>query len=184
MQIVCLSEDIESHAGVQCYKFIKVTAVRAYPFHKHLQPFLLCLYHRHVERCKELLRSDGELLYSAIFYHKNICLAGGGNLVIAIFRAVESYIFVIKDSGIEQFTIRPEQFFAPFDMPVVKTQEEGLEMFMKGISPDGGDFNKLIALNSGVALYVFGQTDDLHKGYEKALEAIQSGKVLEKYRSL
>jgi len=96
----------------------------------------------------------------------------------------ETEVFVIRDNGIETFNIKPEQFFAPFDMPVVKTKEEGLEMFMKGISPDGGDYNKLIALNAGVALYVFGQADDMKSGYDKAMETIQSGKVLEKYRSL
>jgi len=96
----------------------------------------------------------------------------------------ETELYIIREDGIEQIRIKPEQFFAPFDMPVVTTREEGLKMFKECVSPDGGDYNKLIALNAGVALFVFGQVDDLKAGYEKALNTIESGKVLEKYRSL
>jgi anthranilate phosphoribosyltransferase len=96
----------------------------------------------------------------------------------------ETELYIIREDGIEQMRIKPEQFFAPFDMPVVTTREEGLRMFKECVSPGGGDLNKLIALNAGVALYVFGKAADLKAGYAMAMDAIESGRVLEKYRSL
>jgi len=89
----------------------------------------------------------------------------------------------VVNGRITKYYINPSDIFTPFDMPVVKTPEQGLQMFMQGISPDGGDLNKLIALNAGLALNVFGDAENLKHGYDMALGAIASGKVLEKYRS-
>ncbi|ADD67946.1 anthranilate phosphoribosyltransferase [Denitrovibrio acetiphilus DSM 12809] len=96
----------------------------------------------------------------------------------------ETEVYVIKEEGIRNFRIKPEQYFSVCDMPVVKTREEGLDMFVKAISPDGGKLNELIALNSGVALYVFDKADSLKDGYMKSMDTIQSGRVFEKYRGL
>lgn len=113
---------------------------------------------------------------------------------VAIYNSVDGYdevssfaeteVHIIRKGGIEKMTIKPEGFFQPFDMPVVKTKDEGLEMFISSISPEGGNLNKLIAINAGLALFVFEKAGSVKDGYEMALEAIQSGKVIDKYRSL
>lgn len=113
---------------------------------------------------------------------------------VAIYSSLDGYdevsskapteVYEVKDSRVSRFYVKPEDFFTPFDMPVVHTPQEGLEMFMKGISPDGGNYNRLIALNAGLALNVFGGAQTLKQGYDTALNAIESGKALEKYRSL
>lgn len=93
-------------------------------------------------------------------------------------------VYEVKGGRVSRFYITPDDFFAPFDMPVVKNPHEGLDMFMKGISPDGGNYNRLIALNTGLALHVFGGAQTLKEGYDTALAAIERGQVIEKYRSL
>lgn len=117
-----------------------------------------------------------------------------GRTGVAIYSSMDGYdeisskamteVHEVIDGKITRYFVKPEDFFAPFDMPIVSTKEEGLEMFMKGISPDGENLNKLIALNAGLALNVFGSAESLKEGYDKALATIQSGRVLEKYRSL
>lgn len=113
---------------------------------------------------------------------------------VAIYSSLDGYdevsakamteVHEVVDGRITRYFINPADFFDPFDMPVVKTPEEGLDMFMQSISPDGGNLNKLIALNAGLALNVFGSAGTLKQGYENALSQLESGKVLEKYRSL
>jgi len=113
---------------------------------------------------------------------------------VAIYSSMDGYdevssnamteVHEVSDGQITKYFINPEDYFTPFAMPVVKTKEEGLEMFMKAISPDGGDLNKLIALNAGLALKVFGSAQSLKAGYDKALETLLAGKVMEKFRSL
>ncbi|PLX69922.1 MAG: anthranilate phosphoribosyltransferase [Denitrovibrio sp.] len=93
-------------------------------------------------------------------------------------------VYEVVGGGITKYNIDPAEIFDPFEMPVVKTPEQGLEMFMQSISPDGDNLNKLIALNAGLALKVFGDADNIKGGYDIALNAISTGKVLEKYRSL
>lgn len=80
--------------------------------------------------------------------------------------------------------INPAEYFTPFQMPVVKTSEDAKEYFTKGISPNGGNYSKLISLNAGLALTVFGFTDTIKNGYGMAMEAIESGKAVEKLNSL
>lgn len=80
--------------------------------------------------------------------------------------------------------INPAEYFTPFQMPIVKTSEDAREYFTKGISPNGGNYSKLISLNAGLALTVFGFTDSIKNGYGMAMEAIESGQVLEKLNGL
>ena len=67
---------------------------------------------------------------------------------------------------------------------IIKHYLNPAEFFTAAISPDGGNYSKLVALNAGLALSVFEQADSIKDGYGRVLEVIQSGKVLEKLESL
>lgn len=117
-----------------------------------------------------------------------------GSRKVAIYSSMDGYdevssnaqteVHEVSEGRITRYYVNPADYFDPFEMPVVRTKEEGLDMFMKAISPDGENLNKLIALNAGLALNVFARAENLKEGYDAALAAIQSGKVMEKYRSL
>jgi len=80
--------------------------------------------------------------------------------------------------------INPAEYFTPFHMPVVRDNREAEFYFNQAISPDGGEFSKLIALNAGLALTVFGKAENIRDGFGRALAVINSGAVVEKLASL
>ncbi|MGE4317868.1 MAG: anthranilate phosphoribosyltransferase [Deferribacterales bacterium] len=113
---------------------------------------------------------------------------------VAIYSSLDGYdeissfspteIHEVTGGRIIKHYINPSEFFMPFQMPVVKTSEDAVKFFNAAISPDGGNYSKLVALNAGLALAVFEKADSVKDGYGMAMEAIQSGKVLEKLNSL
>jgi len=117
-----------------------------------------------------------------------------GRSGVAIYSSFDGYdeisskapteVHEVINGRITKHYIRPEDFFTPFDMPVVKDAEQGLKYFTDSISPDGGNLNKLVALNAALALNIFDRAENLKEGYDKALSTIMSGRVLEKFRSL
>ncbi|WP_277655941.1 anthranilate phosphoribosyltransferase [Seleniivibrio woodruffii] len=80
--------------------------------------------------------------------------------------------------------INPAEYFTPFHMPIIKDNKEAEYYFNLAISPKGGEYSKLIALNAGLALTVFGKADNIRDGFGQALSVINSGAVLEKLSSL
>jgi anthranilate phosphoribosyltransferase len=117
-----------------------------------------------------------------------------GRSNIAIYSSFDGYdevssaapteVHEVQKGRIIRYYIDPSDYFTPFEMPVVKTPEEGLDLFIKSISMDGGNLNELIALNTGLALLVYGCAGNLKEGYDTAMKAIRSGSVMDKYRSL
>ena len=113
---------------------------------------------------------------------------------VAVYSSLDGYdeissfapteVHEVSGGRIIKHYINPAEFFTPFQMPVVKTNEDAGFFFNKAISADGGDFSKLIALNAGLALTVFGKTESIRDGYRLALETIKSGVVVEKLASL
>ncbi len=113
---------------------------------------------------------------------------------VAVYSSLDGYdeissfspteIHEVSGGRIIKHYINPSEFFMPFQMPVVKTSEDAVKFFNAAISPDGGNYSKLVALNAGLALAVFEKADSVKDGYGMAMEAIQSGKVLEKLNSL
>lgn len=113
---------------------------------------------------------------------------------VAVYSSMDGYdeissfapteVHEVSSGRIIKHYINPAEYFTPFQMPVVKTSEDAKEYFTKGISPNGGNYSKLISLNAGLALTVFGFTDTIKNGYGMAMEAIESGKAVEKLNSL
>lgn len=90
----------------------------------------------------------------------------------------------ITESGIDEFTINPADFFTPFEMPVVADADDAEVQFISAVSGTDEKLTNLIALNTALAFYVSGQAADMKEGFEKAKSVIKSGKVLEKLGSL
>lgn len=91
---------------------------------------------------------------------------------------------LIKGGEIKSFEIDPADFFVPFDMPVISDNDDAVEKFDAAISGDDENLANLIALNTALALYVYGDTASVKEGFEKAKKCIMSGQALEKLKSL
>jgi len=112
---------------------------------------------------------------------------------VAVYSSLDGYdevsstaptqMYHIKSGTLTKRYINPTDFFSPFAMPVVKDGDEALKYFYESIEGEG-NLQKLIALNAGVALEIFGGAEDVREGFEIAYKAIASGSVMEKYKSL
>lgn len=92
--------------------------------------------------------------------------------------------YKITESGTEKFTIKPDDFFKPFVMPVVSDNEDARIKFMQAISGEDEDLVNLISINTALAFFISGLSDNMKEGFEKAKAVIKSGKVVEKLESL
>jgi anthranilate phosphoribosyltransferase len=95
-----------------------------------------------------------------------------------------TYGYEIEGDYFRELVIDPSRFFKPFPMPKIETREEGLSLFIKGISGEDESLSSLIALNSALGLYALGDVKDLKEGFEKAITAIKEGKVVKKLEEL
>ena len=95
-----------------------------------------------------------------------------------------TYGYEIEGDYFRELLIDPSRFFKPFPMPKIETREEGLSLFIKGISGEDESLSSLIALNSALGLYALGDVKDLKEGFEKAITAIKEGKVVKKLEEL
>ncbi len=89
----------------------------------------------------------------------------------------------LTKNGREKFTIRPADFFEPFDMPVVDTKEDALNLFLTGLSGENENISKLFALNAALAINTMDK-GSLSEGYNQALDEIKSGKVIKKLKEI
>ena len=92
--------------------------------------------------------------------------------------------YEIRKNFIKKFTIKPEEFFKPFKMPEVKEVEDAKALFVSAIKGEDEKLTKLLALNASLGIKYFMETDSFKEAFNVALEAIQSGKVYEKFLSL
>jgi len=83
-----------------------------------------------------------------------------------------------------EFTINPEDFFEPFKMPVVKDENDAIEMFYNSISGEDDNLAKIVALNSAIIFYKMKDLKSIKEGFEYGYELIKSEKVLEKFNFL
>jgi len=91
--------------------------------------------------------------------------------------------YKIIDGQISEFVLKPEDFFEPFEMPNVCSKEEAVKLFVDGISGKNEKVSILFAINTALALNLI-ENLSIDDGFEKTLEIIKSGKVLEKLESL
>jgi len=92
--------------------------------------------------------------------------------------------YKIDNGEMEKFEIDPADYFEKFPMPVVKTNDEALNMFMDAVSGTDENLAKLIALNTALSLYLAEKVGSIAEGYEISLGHIQSGKVVGKIESM
>lgn len=113
---------------------------------------------------------------------------------VAVYSSLDGYdeissfapteVHEVSGGRIIKHYINPAEYFTPFHMPIVRVTDDAVSYFMQAISPNGGNYSKLVALNAGLALTVFGIAEHIKDGYGMALETIESGKVLEKLNSM
>lgn len=85
---------------------------------------------------------------------------------------------------VKRILIKPEEFFTPFKMPVVKNKVEALELFKKAISGDDENLAKLLSLNASLIFYHSKKLNSIKEGYEYAYEIIKNKKAAEKLEEL
>ena len=89
----------------------------------------------------------------------------------------------IKDGKIETFSIDPKDYFTPFPMPVVETNDQAKDLFINGLKGSDEKTVNILALNSALALKTMG-VSDLKTGFETTKKCINSGKAFEKLQSI
>ena len=85
---------------------------------------------------------------------------------------------------IKNFKINPEDFFNPFEMPIVENENDAVEKFKRAISGKDENLAKLIALNSAIIFYKIEQLKSIKEGFEYAFDILKSGKAMEKLNEL
>lgn len=90
----------------------------------------------------------------------------------------------IKNSKLKKFQINPEDYFKPFPMPKVNTEDEAELMFLRALSNGDPKLTHLLSINSALAFKACGRVDSFRDGFELAKEIIVSGKAYKKLKSL
>jgi anthranilate phosphoribosyltransferase len=89
----------------------------------------------------------------------------------------------ITGKGIEELVINPQDFFSPFEMPRVESNDEAKELFKRAIEGADEKLNNLIAINTAYAFQLI-ENDDLKTIFEKVVNKLKSGEVKKYFESL
>ena len=89
----------------------------------------------------------------------------------------------VRDGIKHAFDIDPADFFKPFPMPVVNNDRQAEELFLEGIKGEREDIACIFAVNTALALNTMGEAS-LEDGFAGAMEAIRSGKTMEKLNAI
>jgi anthranilate phosphoribosyltransferase len=109
-------------------------------------------------------------------------VVNGGIDEIALHR--ETAAALLRDGTIEEFPIEPEQAgLARHSLDALKGGDvafnaAALTHLLSGNKQDA--YAKAVALNAGALLWASGLADDLRAGFERARDAIASGRALER----
>lgn len=98
--------------------------------------------------------------------------------------AAPTHCVSITPEGTGSFIIRPDDFFPPRPMPVVRSSEEAELTFLRAINGSDPDLVNLVALNAGLALMCCGKCPDLKSGFDAARQALEQGTVSAKLKQL
>ncbi len=90
----------------------------------------------------------------------------------------------VRNGKVTQFEINPSDFFKPFSMPVVKTEEEAELMFLRALSNGDPKLTNLLAINCALAFKTIGKVKTIEQGFNLAKEIIVSQKAYLKLKSL
>ncbi|MBZ4672909.1 MAG: trpD [Deferribacteraceae bacterium] len=89
----------------------------------------------------------------------------------------------ITGKGIEELVINPQDFFSPFEMPRVESNDEAKELFKRAIEGADEKLNNLIAINTAYAFQLI-ENDDLKTIFEKVVNKLKSGEVKKYFESI
>ena len=81
------------------------------------------------------------------------------------------------------FYINPEDYFEPFDMPVVKSVDEGVNAFLSVFSCAAEKLINLVAINASLGLQLL-ENMNLSEAFQMCKEELISGRAYEKLISL
>ncbi|MBF0279526.1 MAG: anthranilate phosphoribosyltransferase [SAR324 cluster bacterium] len=100
----------------------------------------------------------------------------------------DTYISELRDGEIRHYTVTPEELGLKrgnLDDIRISSPEESARIIEKiFVGEEQGTARDIALLNSAAALVVGGVVDDLKTGLAKAAEAVDSGKAIEKLKSL
>jgi len=98
-----------------------------------------------------------------------------------------TFIAELKNSQINSFSIKPEQFgFERSDIKSIQVadSQQSLELIKSVFAGDKSPAHDILCLNAGAAIYVAGVTDSIENGIQKAKEVIASGQAMTKLDEL
>jgi len=93
----------------------------------------------------------------------------------------------VEGASVRTVTLHPEQLgisTATREALQADTLEEAVGIARDVLHGTPGAKTEMVVFNAGAALYVAGEADDLRDGVEKAREAIESHKALERLEAL
>jgi len=134
---------------------------------------------------RDLVRPMAEVLQRLGSEHVLVVHSADGLDEISI--ADESYVAELKDGGIREYTVSPEEFGlerTSLETLTAADAEASLEIIKQAFKTGGGPAADIIALNAGAALYASNIADTLKEGVLMAQDAIGSGLAREKMSEL
>jgi anthranilate phosphoribosyltransferase len=91
--------------------------------------------------------------------------------------AADTHVSELRDGGIEDYVITPEQFGIsrqPLDALVVGNAEESFQMIQSVLDGESGLASDMVVLNAGATIYAADLADSLESGIERAQEILKS----------
>jgi len=134
---------------------------------------------------RDLVRPMAEVLQRLGSEHVLVVHSADGLDEISI--ADESYVAELKDGGIREYTVSPEEFGlerTSLETLTAADAEASLEIIKQAFKTGEGPAADIIALNAGAALYASNIADTLKEGVLMAQDAIGSGLAREKMSEL
>jgi len=124
-------------------------------------------------------------------YTDALKLLGGGQYIV--YTSVDSFdevstfaptecIEIVNGKG-RTFYIKPEEFFEPFAMPVIKSVDDGLNTFLSVFSCAAEKLIDLIAINASLGLHLL-ENISLREAFHLCKEELTSGRAYEKLLGL
>ncbi len=132
---------------------------------------------------KRWVRPIAEVLQSLGSKHVMVVHSDDGLDEISI--AAPTAVAELKDGGIREYQIEPEQFGCirqSIDSLRVESAEESLVLVKQALDGSNEAAMDFVILNAGAAIYVSGKVNSLENGMEMARDAIGSGLAMEKMK--